>query len=189
MSMLRDLDHLTDYELLRSSRSGDEPFATFYRRHERLVAGWLMRQVGRADVVADLTAEVFAAAYIAAPKFRSGPEPAAAWLLGIARNKLLRSLRHDRIEASARLRLAVRPLEIDDEALKAIEAIDGSELLTLVDALPAEQRDAVRGRVLEDLGYAELARRLNVTQQAARKRVSRGLRSLRRLAQHEGAHP
>ncbi len=187
--MLKDLDRLTDYELLHNSRSGDEPFATFYRRYERLVAGWLMRQVGRADVAADLTAEVFAAAYIAAPGFRSGPEPAAAWLLGIARNKLLRSLRHDRTEAAARQRLAVRPLEIDDDTLRAIEGIDGSELLALVNALPAEQCDAIRGRVLEDLGYAELARRLNVTQQVARKRVSRGLQSLRRLAQHQGAHP
>ena len=187
--MTRDLDCLADEELLQISRSGDEPFAVFYRRHERLVLGWLMRQTGRPELAADLAAEVFAAAYIAAPRFRAGPEPAAAWLLGIARNKLLRTLRRERIESSARRRLAIAPIAVEEDTLRAIELIDGSELLALLDALPAEQRQAVRARVLEDLGYAELAARLNVTQQVARKRVSRGLQSLRKLAQHEGVNP
>lgn len=187
--MPRDLERLSDDELLRISRSGDEPFAVFYRRHERLVLGWLMRQTARPEVAADLAAEVFAAAYIAAPRFRAGPEPAAAWLLGIARNKLLRSLRRERTEASARRRLAIAPVAVDGDTLRAIELIDGSELIALLDGLSAEQREAVRARVLEDVGYAELAARLNVTQQVVRKRVSRGLQSLRRLAQHEGVNP
>ena len=165
------------------------PDVVFYRRHERLVVGWLMRQTGRPEVAADLAAEVFAAAYLAAPRFRPGPEPAAAWLLGIARNKLLRSLRRERTEASARRRLAIVPLEVSDETLRAIELIDGSELIALLDRLPAVQREAVQARVFEDIGYGELAARLNVTQQVARKRVSRGLQSLRRLAQHEGVNP
>jgi RNA polymerase sigma-70 factor (ECF subfamily) len=81
------------------------------------------------------------------------------------------------------------PLDVDEDTLRAIELIDGSELVALLDGLPVEQRQAVRARVLEDLGYAELATRLNVTQQVARKRVSRGLQSLRKLAQHEGVSP
>ncbi len=177
--MPQNLDGVSDYELLRRSRSGEEPFTVFYRRHERLVAGWLVRQTGRPDLAADLTAEVFAAAYIAALRFRPGPEPAAAWLLGIARNKLLRSLRNERTEASARRRLAMRAVPIDDDAIAAIASIDGSELLAFLDDLPEGQRDAVRARVVEDLGYGELAKRLDVTEQVARKRVSRGLRQLR----------
>jgi len=74
-----------------------------------------MRRTGRPELVADLTAEVFAAAYLAAPRFREGPEPAGAWLLGIARNKLLRSLRRDRIEASSRRRLAALRRRIEQE--------------------------------------------------------------------------
>jgi RNA polymerase sigma factor (sigma-70 family) len=185
--MPQNLDGVSDYELLRRSRSGEEPFAAFYRRHERLVAGWLVRQTGRPDLAADLTAEVFAAAYIAAPRFRPGPEPAAAWLLGIARNKLLRSLRKERTEASARRRLAMSTVQIDDDAIAAIASIDGSELLAFLDDLPQGQRDAVRARVVEDLGYGELATRLNVTEQVARKRVSRGLHQLRQRFSHGGA--
>ena len=93
-----------DAELLATCHSDPDAFAVFYRRYERLVAGWLVRQCGRPDLAAELTAEVFAAAYLAAPRFRPGPEPAGAWLLGIARNLLLRSLRRDRAESSARRR-------------------------------------------------------------------------------------
>jgi RNA polymerase sigma factor (sigma-70 family) len=185
--MPKDLDGVSDYELLRRSRSGEEPFAEFYRRHERLVVGWLVRQTGRPDLAADLTAEVFAAAYIAAPRFRHGPEPVAAWLLGIARNKLLRSLRNERMEASARRRLAMSTVQVDDDAISAISSIDDSDLLAVLDELPRGQRDAVRARVVEDLGYGELAQRLNVTEQVARKRVSRGLRQLRQHFSQGGA--
>ena len=94
--MSRGWDDASDAQLLAACHAEAEPFAVFYRRHERLVAGWLMRRCDRVEVVGDLVAEVFAAAYLGAPRYRSGPEPAQAWLLGIARNKLLRSLRRER---------------------------------------------------------------------------------------------
>jgi RNA polymerase sigma-70 factor (ECF subfamily) len=78
-------------------------------------------------------------------------------------------------------------VQIDDDAIAAIASIDGSELLAFLDELPEGQRDAVRARVVEDLGYGELARRLSVTEQVARKRVSRGLHQLRQHLSHGGA--
>jgi RNA polymerase sigma-70 factor (ECF subfamily) len=47
-----------------------------------------------------------------------------------------------------------------------------------VAGLPAEQRDAVRLRVVEDLSYQDVATQLGCTPGAARTRVSRGLRHL-----------
>ncbi len=58
--------------------------------------------------------------------------------------------------------------------------------MRLLAGLPPDQREAVRARVLEDLDYRELAARLQVSPAAARKRVSRGLNTLRRRIQHEG---
>jgi RNA polymerase sigma-70 factor (ECF subfamily) len=49
----------------------------------------------------------------------------------------------------------------------------------LLDGLPAEQRDAVRERVLEERDYPEIAARLRCSEQVVRKRVSRGLTALR----------
>jgi RNA polymerase sigma-70 factor (ECF subfamily) len=48
-----------------------------------------------------------------------------------------------------------------------------------LDALPQDQREAVRLRVLDERTYAEISQRLGVSEQTARARVSRGLRALR----------
>ena len=169
----------SDYELLRACHGDPDAFTAFYRRYERLVAGWLVRRTGRPDLAADLTAEVFAAAYLAAPRFREGPEPAGAWLLGIARNKLLASLRREGTETSARARLGVERIELTDESLAALEQLCGGDALALLADLPAELRDAVRARVIDEVGYDELARAAGIAPALARKRVSRGLATLR----------
>ena len=185
--MGRDLSNARDVELLRWAGSSEEAFAVFYQRYERLVAGWLVGRTGSADLAADLTAEVFAAAFVGAHRFRDGPEPAGAWLLGIARHKLLGSLRRERIDASARRRLALERIHVSDESLAAIEELRDFGLLALLEGLPEEQREAVRARVIDQADYAELAVRLQISPTAARKRVSRGLAALRRGAQ-QGEH-
>jgi RNA polymerase sigma-70 factor (ECF subfamily) len=187
--MGRDLLYARDAELLRLAASSEDAFAVFYRRHERLVVGWLVRRTGRADLSAELTAEVFAAAYVAAPRFRDGPEPAGAWLVGIARHKLLQSLRRDRIDASARRRLGVERIDVGDEALAAIEELRDGELLALLEDLPEDQREAVRSRIIDEKDYAELAITLDISPATVRKRVSRGLAALRRGLQDQGGHP
>src|ERR1700761_7144024 len=122
-----------DVELLRLSATSEDAFAVFYRRYERLVGGWLVRRMGRADLAAALTAELFAAAFVGASRFRDGPEPAGAWLLGIARHKLLRSLRRQRIEDSARRRLGVERVAVSDDALAAIDDLRDCGLLDLLE--------------------------------------------------------
>jgi len=173
-----DLSDASDAELLRLL--SEDAFALFYRRYERLVAGWLMRRTGEPELVADLTAEVFAAAYLAAPRFRPGPEPAGAWLLGIARHKLLGSRRRDRIESSARRRLAIERIDLSEDSIAALHEVARGDALELLDGLPAEQRDAVHARVIDELDYGELARAASISSALARKRVSRGLAALRR---------
>ncbi len=164
-----------------SSQTWDpEAFGAFYRRHERAVATFLMRRTGRAELAADLTSEVFAAAMIA---WRGGGERAAneqAWLYGIAQHKLIDSYRRGRVEDEARVKLGMRPTVIDDESLRAIAALTAeTPALELVAGLPDDQRAAVTGRVIEELPYDELAASLGLSEQVVRKRVSRGLAQLR----------
>lgn len=179
------LERAEDAELLARSGADAEAFAVFYRRHERLIAGWLIRRTRDAELTADLTAEVFAAAYLAAPRFRAGPEPAAAWLLGIARNKLLAARRRHRNAEHARTRLGVERHALSDETVARINELGEGDALDLLDALPVEQRDAVRAYVIDEVGYEELALSAEVTQAVARKRVSRGLAALRKAMAQE----
>jgi RNA polymerase sigma-70 factor (ECF subfamily) len=139
-----------------------------------------MRRTGRAEISADVTSEVFAAALLA---WRQGPVQDVherAWLLAIAEHKLIDSYRRGRVEDAARRRLAMRPTVVDDESLRAIEELTKeTPALELVGSLPAEQQAAVTGRVIEDRSYSELAAHLGCSEQVVRKRVSRGLGSLR----------
>ncbi len=187
--MDRDFSSATDVELLRLAAGSDVAFTAFYRRYERLVVGWLLNRTRRPDLTADLTAEVFAAAYLGAAGFRDGPEPVGAWLLGIARHKLLGSLRDERIDSSARRRLGVERIAVSDESLARIEELRDLGALELLHGLPEDQREAIRARVIDDADYAEVAERLAISPAAARQRVSRGLATLRRTLQREGEQP
>jgi RNA polymerase sigma-70 factor (ECF subfamily) len=174
-----------DDVLLERAAAGDgDAFAGFYRRHLAAVTGYLLRRTRDPETAADLTAEVFATALLAAPRYRPGGGPALAWLYGIAANKLHESRRRGRVEDEARRRLAWEPLQLSDDDLAAVERLaggDGGEdaVAAAVAELPPEQRAAVLARVVEDRGYAEIATELNCSEAVVRQRVSRGLRALR----------
>jgi RNA polymerase sigma-70 factor (ECF subfamily) len=174
------LSESTDAQLLRLTATEPEAFATFYRRHVPAVLAYARRRTGSPELALDLTAEVFAAALQSSRRYRPGPDGAAAWLYGIARHKLADSARRGRVEDSARRRLAMQPIELTDAGLAQVEEeASGEPHEMLLDELPAEQRDAVRERVLEERDYPEIAARLRCSEQVVRKRVSRGLTALR----------
>ncbi|HSZ15047.1 MAG TPA: RNA polymerase sigma factor [Solirubrobacteraceae bacterium] len=183
----RDLSRCTDEELLEIGLEDAQAFGVFYDRYERALLAFFRRSTERADVSADLTAEVFAAALASLGAFRPELGDARAWLFGIARNELAQSRRRGRVEARARRRLGMEPMMLSDEDLERIDelsAVAPMDSLRLLDALPVEQRAAVRGRVIDGRDYEDLAREFDCSEMVVRQRVSRGLRALRSLAGH-----
>jgi len=140
-----------------------------------------MRRVSSPELAADLAGETFAAALLACRRYRATGEPAIAWLLGIARHKLIDSARRGTVEQRARRRVGLPVLAAEDENLARTEqlATEGARVLDLLEQLPEEQRAAVRGRVLDERDYQELSRELGCSEQVVRQRVSRGLRRLK----------
>ncbi|MCP9491731.1 MAG: RNA polymerase sigma factor [Solirubrobacteraceae bacterium MAG38_C4-C5] len=147
---------------------------------------YFARRTFDAQAAVDLTGETFAAAFAQRGRFRGGHEDAAvAWLYGIARNLLTDWHRRGAVERRALERLGVASRGLEDAELERVEEL--GELATLrcevaarLDELGAADRLALRLRVVEELGYAEVAARLDVSEQAARARVSRALRELGR---------
>lgn len=173
---------VSDAELLAAARSDADAFASFYDRYEAPIVGYFMRRTGDAELAADLTAEVFAAALAAAARYRPEAPSAAGWLFTIAHNTLATSLRRGRVEARARRRMGIRDaVELASDDLERIEAAAGREgwVTELMERLPPEQREAIRARILEERSYGEIATRLRTSQLVIRKRVSRGLATLR----------
>lgn len=171
-----------DGELLALSVSDPEAFGAFYDRFEVEVLGFFWRATRRAEVAADLTAEVFAAALASLSGFHPELGSARAWLFGIARHELADAWQRGRVEERARRRIGLEPVVLSDAALERIDELGSSvagHALRLLEDLPEDQRVAVRGRVLEERSYDELASSLACSQGVVRQRVSRGLRSLR----------
>jgi RNA polymerase sigma factor (sigma-70 family) len=156
----------------------------FYRRHVDGLLRFFGRALGRADLAFDLTAETFASVLSELPRFQPTGAPATAWLYTIARNRLIDSMRRSEVEARARRRLAMGSIELTDNGEAVIEGIiaraAADPALTLVDSLPPAQREAVLARVIDGREYTEIANELRCSEQVIRKRVSRGLETLRR---------
>lgn len=173
---------ISDAELLRRIGAGDaDAFSMFYRRHLDGVVAFHRRRVRLPEHAFDLAAETFAAVVTAAGDYRE-EGPAAGWLYGVARNKLRESLRRGRIEDAARARLSLEPVALEDEALERIEARAGrgdAQLHEALALLPAGTRDALLARVVDEDDYDAIAERLGCSSQVVRKRVQRGLSTLR----------
>ncbi len=172
----------SDGELLAATRSRPEAFAAFYDRYETSVVGYFTRRTGDPEVAADLTAEVFAAALGAAHRYRPETPTAAGWLFTIARNTLAKSVHRGRVEAKARRRIGLSAaVAFTPEELERVEAAASADgwVIELLEQLPAEQRQAVRARILEERSYPDIADELETSELVIRKRVSRGLSNLR----------
>jgi RNA polymerase sigma factor (sigma-70 family) len=178
-------DPRNDDALLAATAGDPEAFAAFYRRHLRSVLAFFLHRTGRRDLAADLAAETFAAALQAVPRYRPGTGSAQGWLFAIASNKLADSARRGAVVDRSRreLGLPVRALT-DPELERAEELIDAERLAAnlgaLLTELPAEQRAALEGRVVQERDYRELAAEWNCSEAVVRQRVARGLSALRR---------
>jgi RNA polymerase sigma-70 factor (ECF subfamily) len=175
---------MSDEVLLHGTRSDPDAFAQLYDRYETALVGYLLRRTGNVEVAVDLASETFAAALAGAHRYRPAPgRTAAAWLFAIAQNILRDSLRRGRVEARARHRIGIRDaVAYTDDELERIEVLAGQSdwASRLLESLPDDQREAVRARVLGEQSYPDIARALQTSELVVRKRVSRGLATMRK---------
>src|SRR3954451_1358875 len=158
-----------------------DSFDAMYLRFREPVLGYFARRVGNPEVAADLMAETFARALV---RYRSAPpDDPAAWLFVIARNLLVDSARRGQVEESARRKLHLEPLVLDDHDLRRIEEIaEAADLAETVRAtLSPADYEALRARVVDEASYSELALRMRCSEAVARKRVSRAIAHMRNV--------
>jgi RNA polymerase sigma-70 factor (ECF subfamily) len=166
----------SDAELL--ALEDPDAFAELYDRHVGQILAWSRVRVG--GYGADLTAEIFAAAWQSRRRFRDAHDGTALpWLYGIAHNVFRSSLRKRRVEYGARERLGL-PITIMHADFEAVDdrLSFPSAVLREVANLPDAERELLVLRLVEERPYAEIAQRLQCTPAAARLRVSRSLRRL-----------
>ncbi len=173
------LNSLSDEELV--VRGDAEGFAALYERRHPLIRGYLRRRLGaHPDLVLDLVAETFARALERREQFDGDRGPAVGWLIGIARHLLLDAARRGRVDDASRRRLGMERISFEQQELELLERDSTSELERALARLPDEQREAIEKRVLEEEPYEAIAAGIGCSEQVVRKRVSRGLATLRR---------
>ena len=180
-----DYAKASDAELLDAADA--EAFAVVYDRHAASVFAWARARTG--EHAADLTAEVFARAWLCRRSFRDQADGSAfPWLCGIAGNVLRDSLRRRRVEDRARRRLGLPSAVAPDPGYEAVErrlSLPEAALRAIAE-LPESERELLDLRVVQERPYWDIAERLRCTPQAARLRVSR---TLRRLNLASGGEP
>ncbi len=183
MDIEKAVSEVSDRELLERARAGDaECFGEFYRRRRGAVLAFLRPRVASPELAADLMCETFAGALVAVHEpDRELPREPVAWLVAIARNELLDAWRRGTVAEGARRRLALEPVVLGDEDLIAVDdaAADADLLAQLAHELPPDQLYALSAHLFEERGYPEIAKELGCSQSVVRKRVSRGLTTLR----------
>jgi RNA polymerase sigma factor (sigma-70 family) len=162
------------------------PFHNLIDEHRATVLGFLRGMVGPNDAE-DCLQETFLAALRAYPQ--AEPGNLRAWLFQIARNK---AIDHHRARSGAPAPKG-DPSELDGAAPQVAPAWlggglgagmserDGAVWLA-VGSLPPGQRAAVLLRFAVDLRYGEIGAALGCSEEAARRRVHDGLRTLREAA-------
>jgi RNA polymerase sigma-70 factor, ECF subfamily len=170
-------------------------FSRVYRVNAQAMLTYFQRRLHDAEQATDLLAETFAVAIERAEQFRgSSDAELTSWTWAIARSLLRAAERRGEVERRYAERLGIERRALGAEEVDRLEELAGTSLLgeevrRQLDRLPPQQRDAVRLRMLDELDYDEVAARLDITEQAARARVSRALRLLRRRMSGDGTEP
>jgi RNA polymerase sigma factor (sigma-70 family) len=146
------------------------PFQVLLDAEGRGVHRFLVATVGRTDAD-DCYQETWLAALRAYPRLRDASN-LRAWILTVAHRKAIDHLR-------ARSRRATPLAEVPETPVALVEPDGLPELWAHVRALPPKQRTAVALRTVADLPYADIARIMGTSEEAARRNVHEALQRLR----------
>jgi len=172
-------DELSDSDLLRSMLAGDEEaLALLYRRRQAAVYRFALQMCGSKAIAEDVTQEVFLFLMRDGHVFDPARGTLSSFLLGVARNHVLRRLRVEQLLA---------PLGDDpDEEATPLHAT--SDFCPLEDLTRAETIESVRKAVLslppkyrevvvlcelQDVSYVETAEILGCAIGTVRSRLHR----------------
>lgn len=139
------------------------------------VYGYLLSRCGQRALAEDLTAETFLAA-VEAVRRRPPPEVGVAWLVGVARHKLVDHWRRAEREQRGLRIVHGLPVEPEDPWDERLDAMIAQEVLA---GLGPHHRGALVLRYLDGLPVPEVARLLGRTVHATEALLVRARKAFR----------
>jgi RNA polymerase sigma-70 factor (ECF subfamily) len=184
-----ELAGATDEELMALVLQRQEAaLGAIYDRYIRLVYAVALRITGDRETAEEVMQDVFQNVWQAAGSFQPGVGSFVAWLLGIARHRAIDATRSKRERARAREQTIEDFRPAGDEL--NLEREVGQRLLrdvvrSALEALPANQRQAIELAYYGGLTRVEIAERLNEPLGTVKTRLRLGLLKLRDLLRQE----
>ena len=172
---MKTIEDASDEDLLLRMASGDEEaFGSLYRRRQAGVYRFALQMSGSTTIAEEVTQDVFMVLIRDPKSWDPARGSLAAWLYGIARNHVLRTLERDRNSLPQAEEEWQEPVATGDvlHNLTRGEAIESVRAAVL--ALPASYREVVVLCDLEELSYAETAAALGCAVGTVRSRLHRG---------------
>ncbi len=181
----QDLTALADAELVRRSRAGDnKAFELLLRRYQKLVYNVTYQMLRNHDTASDLTQDTFLKAYKALPSFDT-QKSFKPWLLKIATNLSLNSIRDNKHQQSLDELLEVNPqaepVSVEDVEQEVEWRVSQHMLFEALGALPLKQREAFVLRYQHDLPYEEIAEISELSVSSVKSLLFRARENLRKL--------
>jgi len=178
---------MDDRQLLRRfvEENSQEAFAALTTRYLNLVYSVCRRELADAEAVEDVTQAVFLILARKAPTLRRGVV-LSGWLFRTARfaaqNARTQAQRRAAYEQKAAEAMQQQSEGREDAAWAEIEPLLNRSLAALRDG----ERECVLLRFFQGLSFAEAGATLGLSEEAARKRVTRALEKMRRFFGKEG---
>jgi len=153
-----------------------------YDRALPQVYGYLVSRCGSPPVAEDLTAETFLAAVEGIEK-GTLVEPSTAWLVGVARHKLVD---HWRRRERADRRLSLLEGQVEPEEDPWDQHLDATRAREVLGELGPHHRAALTLRYVDGLPQAQVAEHLGRTEHATEALLVRARRAFRKAYGEEG---
>ncbi|GJM39204.1 MAG: RNA polymerase sigma factor [Acidimicrobiales bacterium] len=157
------------------AQGGDDALRRAYDAHGSLVYTLCSRALGpeRAN---DVTQEVFLSAWRARERFDPAKGKLAAWLTGIAKNRIIDAIRAEKRHSDRRAPESTEELPTEGEAERLGEQMLVADALR---TLPDRPRQILTLHYFEDLTHPQIAERTNLPLGTVKSDIRRGLARIR----------
>ena len=157
-------------------RGDEDALRLAYDEYGRLVYSFCARSLD-SERAKDVTQEVFLSAWRARERYNPEKGRLGAWLMGIARNRVIDNVRSEKRHSDRRA--DEDTIELSTEA----EVDKTSDKMLVADALkelPERSREVIMLAYFHDLTHPQIAERTNIPLGTVKSDIRRGLQRIRR---------